>query len=75
MESRGARRVVKGALMAALGLISMQTALAVVRPPPVSPYDDDVAATPEPQVLIMLAGGLGLAGVYVIYRVRKTKHG
>jgi hypothetical protein len=53
-------------------LISLPNALAVVRPPPVSPYDDDVAAVPEPQILLMLASGLGLAGVYVIYRIRKN---
>jgi len=32
-----------------------------------------VPAAPEPYVIAMLAGGLGLVGGYVAYRVRKNK--
>jgi hypothetical protein len=49
------------------------SAFAVDRPPPASPYDGGVPAAPEPYPIAMLAGGLGLVGGYVVYRIRKNK--
>ncbi len=73
MCSKGSGSKAKAVWLAASLLCALSPVWAVVRPPPSSPYDDDVASAPEPQVLIMLAGGLGLAGVYVIYRMRRKQ--
>ena len=32
-----------------------------------------VPAAPEPYLIAMLAGGLGLTGGYIVYRMRKNK--
>jgi hypothetical protein len=34
---------------------------------------DGVPAAPEPYLMAMLAGGLGLTGGYIVYRMRKNK--
>jgi|GEM_PF-4109351 len=54
-------------------LCTMPNALAVVRPPPVSPYDDGVAAAPEPAQLLLITGGLLLVSGYAAFRIRKNK--
>lgn len=62
-------------VVVALGILlcTMPSAWAVVRPQPAVPYDEGAAATPEPYVFAMLAGGLGMVGGYISYRIRKNK--
>lgn len=56
-----------------LGLAFASTALAQ-HPPPVSPSDGGVSATPEPKLMIMAVSGLVLAGAYLLWR-RSRSHG
>ena len=75
MKKRVQRSSVWGGIAVAFLVWSATAAQAVVRPPPVSPFDDDgrIPAAPEPAEILMLASGLALVGGFVTYHMFRRR--
>jgi hypothetical protein len=75
MNIKGRKKGLRSAACAAVFLWSVSAALAVVRPPPASPYDDDARppAAPEPAQILMLSSGLALVGGFVAFHAVRRR--